>query len=262
MRLSVIILIIAAVICCTVPDTATAQGVAMFKGPADSSEEFAKALEGSDPKGLLRAKPEQFFEGVTKNYPEVGINYFSQLPVYVRTLQMKPCPMGQEFTLSRILLPSEKLDFGFVREFRQGEMCFYDNNLNLFVMSATCGNIIVRPPVEQVEVVLPPPVASQTQEQEVESPPPAVSRIQQEIDKRVIVNKNFYSYPVERSPEKEKKWSAAAWWATGAAIAAVAGILIWKLSDKDNSSLSPDSGGPVNPPSRLDNSVGPVSPPN
>jgi hypothetical protein len=247
---------------------ADAIGVAMLKNSCDSCEELASALEGNDPGKIMREGGLNFFyKAISRNYPEIGLQNSSQLPGYIRTLVKRPCPSGK-YRLSTAILSSGELG-EITRSFREGENCLWDINLNVPILSLSCGNVVI-PSKERVRKEI--------------SPFPVIPSVPQNIEMQNVGNKTVNNYNYGEKNGKEEK-RPMAWWKktllwTGAAIAtgAIVALIYDEISEDNNRSYhfsttinnSPggggaveDAGGPVNPPSKLDPSEGgPVNPSN
>ncbi len=116
---------------------ASAQAFPMWR-KAMSPAEVAEAIDDRDDTRLV-ATPEQILAAIQQSLPDAHVEDVSGLVAYLRNLEIRPCPRG-EHQLSRIL--KGKLDWDFRRRFGSDEPCFFDRNLNRFVLSARCGNVV------------------------------------------------------------------------------------------------------------------------
>ncbi|MFH0712734.1 MAG: hypothetical protein V2A55_02715 [Candidatus Jorgensenbacteria bacterium] len=226
------LLAVASFVIVTFAETLSAQAFPMWR-KSMSPAEVAEAIEDDDDTRLL-ATPAQILTAIRQALPEAKIEDISGLVAYLRSLEVRLCPRG-EYQLSRIL--RGKLDWDFRRHFGVGEPCFFDRNLNKFVLSGSCGNVIaydtVEPTPPQVEPTSPIPVyVSQTvilvaDTTAHEEPPP-----------QIVVKKEGDG------------------WLKKVLIGTVAGATIYAAADYflggDDKPTDPpiDGGGPVNPPNR------------
>lgn len=143
--------------------TAEAQdrGYAMIRSPVRSGAELADSIL-SGRSGFVRVSPAQYLSALQAADPAAEIRTASDIRPYLASLSVVRCPAGKG-VLSRVMLPSGRLDFSWERDFEEGEMCLYNNNTNRLVLSLTCGNTIHSPrtlpqtaqvPVREVERIV------------------------------------------------------------------------------------------------------------
>ena len=127
-------------------EVVSVQGLAFSYRPV-TKEELASACENHDPvkngKGVLRIRCEDFL--IALNEGGADLRLVSDIPEYVRSLVVAPCPSGEaslgrilEYTNGRVVLDLKKWH----RPFRKNEQCLYDNNRADWVLSLSCANTI------------------------------------------------------------------------------------------------------------------------
>lgn len=196
-----------------------------------SPAEVAEAIEDADDTRLL-ATPVQILSAIRQAVPETEVEDIPGLIAYLRSLEVRPCPRG-EHQLSRIL--GGKLDWDFRRPFGNGEPCFFDRNLNKFILSGRCGNVIMHATTAIEPTSAMPVYVSQTYvfltdttARAAEPPPPPPQ----------IIVKNGWG------------WKEIG---IGAGILATAGAIYYFATRDNNGAEKPPptpEGGPVNPPNR------------
>jgi hypothetical protein len=120
------------------------RGAAMLTRPISSKAELAEAFRNCETSPLLRASCQQYLEAFQIVDPDGAPQSVAQLPAYVMDLALVPCPSGRGI-LSRIFMPSRKMDHAWPRDFEVGEMCLVNNNTNRLVLSMACGNTVLSP---------------------------------------------------------------------------------------------------------------------
>lgn len=127
------------VLTATTASFVSAQGLPFTKGPV-SQEEFARAIERDDRK-ILNVSCEMVLAAAHQTFEDANFATCGELASYMRRLIVAPCPRATS-GMARVL-PGDKIDLvGWRREFREGEMCLFDNQGAQWVASLLCGNFI------------------------------------------------------------------------------------------------------------------------
>lgn len=122
------------------------RGYAMIRTPVATGAELADSILSPTARssGFLRASPAQYLTALQAADPSAELKTLSDIKAYLSSLSIVRCPTGKG-VLSRVLLPSGRLDFSWERDFEEGEMCLYNNNTNRLILSLTCGNTVMSP---------------------------------------------------------------------------------------------------------------------
>lgn len=114
------------------------RGLAFIKR-ATTREAYARALERND-RSLLNVSCTDIVGAVAKI--GVPVRTCTELAAYVRTLEVKPCPvLNRKVRLARVVRGA--VDEGWQRELKRGELCLFDNNQAKWMFSLSCGNLIL-----------------------------------------------------------------------------------------------------------------------
>lgn len=126
-------------------NVAEAQRFLPFTKMPVSQEEYARAVETNNLGVLNVADVKEFVDAVNKQHPELEISSPAELATYIRSLAVRPCPQVVA-SVAGIERTSRVIDLaGISRPLRAGEMCLYDNNLAIWFVSLSCGNLITSP---------------------------------------------------------------------------------------------------------------------
>jgi hypothetical protein len=120
------------------------RGHAQLTRPIKAKEELAEAFRHCRTSPLLQSSCEDYLESFQVVDVEAGLSSVSELPDFVSSLVIVPCPKGRA-VMARLMLPSHKMRYDWQREFENGETCLLDNNTNRLILTMACGNVILSP---------------------------------------------------------------------------------------------------------------------